>query len=892
MQSPTSRLALDADCAYIVDKGVFGAGLPGLGWHGSTRKGLVMGSVQSGKTASMLGVVARSLDAGVDVVVILAGTRVSLWQQTFDRVRRQLDVPRAGETAVQARRLLLPKSPPLEAVPLSIRYQLTRPRVARNLQHRQPILVVALKNTSHLQALRQSFTQSLFPEIEAAGKPVHMLVLDDEADDASILDAKVEASQDPLFGELKQIPRSIVDLWSPPTGASPTQLFTTYIGYTATPQANFLQEEHNPLSPRDFVLTLRTPLDHGDLNRRSSTYAEPLGLAAFYTGGEVYYRRGGGAGLCQPTTGRASHDLADALRAYLVAGAVRLARSTSRLGPSTARFTAFNSRDEAISGSPEPHTMLIHPSAVKSEHFTVAEDVLLWAGADPSAARSLLEEGGFLPSALVNDVRENEFHWKKWRDSFAESAGEIQKEFSTRNPGHVPDWETVRQALETEVIPGTRVAVVNSDPGADDSPEFAPVEQPDGSWRAGRDISTIFVSGNVMSRGLTLEGLTTTLFHRNSSTPAADTQMQMQRWFGYRGTYIELCRVFAAPEQLRLFAAYHDVDEAIRNVIAEAMEDDAPPPTPVVLAGRDFMATAKIANLNNKGLHPGRKPFIRFVNSGERPDPNARMVTDLFRSAPSTSVSVSGRVRGRILDSPLDLVQAAELIDRLTYESYVPGRESQIGEMWSQLEQRIAAVQPLPEGQTLYRAPAPIADATPTPVVKDCPYSVSAYLRLWQAATTRHVRGLFVNDQNGDRWSMVDLELKRTQVPRFWVGIRFGGLNGPTAPAPLDELPFSVPTTDKDVEGGVIKTTWGSNDPDAGALGYRGDEFFDYDHRGRKVPEAGEGFDSWRPPGDDGLILFYVNQRAGQTHPAIAVGLCIPAGGPDQFAAYVSSTRD
>jgi hypothetical protein len=58
-----------------------------------------------------------------------------------------------------------------------------------------------------------------------------------------------------------------------------------------------------------------------------------------------------------------------------------------------------------------------------------------------------------------------------------------------------------------------------------------------------------------MARGLTLEGMTTALFQRSSANPLADTQMQMQRWFGYRGSYIELCRVFASSDQLSLFRA-------------------------------------------------------------------------------------------------------------------------------------------------------------------------------------------------------------------------------------------------------------------------------------------------------------------------------------------------
>jgi hypothetical protein len=57
-----------------------------------------------------------------------------------------------------------------------------------------------------------------------------------------------------------------------------------------------------------------------------------------------------------------------------------------------------------------------------------------------------------------------------------------------------------------------------------------------------KGLRVIAVGGNSLSRGLTLEGLTTSYFHRNSH--AYDTLMQMGRWFGYRDGYEDLCRVW------------------------------------------------------------------------------------------------------------------------------------------------------------------------------------------------------------------------------------------------------------------------------------------------------------------------------------------------------------
>jgi len=890
----TSRSVLEIDCRYIVDSGIFGAGEPSdTSWPPSrARTGLVMGSVQSGKTASMLGAIALSLDRGVDIVVVLAGTRLSLWQQTLDRLQAQLD---QGEDSAekQRRRILLPKTPPNEPIPIATRYQLTRVRVERALSRHQPIIVVALKHSGHLQALGQSLSESVFPEVGRLRRPIHMLVIDDEADDGSILDANVEASQDPLFGNLKQIPRAIADLWSPPSRLSPANLFATYVGYTATPQANLLQEEHNPLSPRDFLVTLRTPLDRGDLTLRTSTYVEPKGIDQYYTGGEVYYRRGRAAGLCVPTTASPSDDLADSLRSFLVAGAIRLFRDGKRLGHSTARKTTFRSVTEANELAPKPHSMLIHPSASVSDHFTTAEDVLIWSGVtDRSEARSLLSAGtSYLSTSLQAMVDVDEEKWAEWLEHFQKSSNEIHAEFNTLTPPPMPDWATAKRLLKEEVIPGTRVAVVNSDPAADDRPDYEPRAAGDDSWLAPRDISTIFVSGNVMARGLTLEGLTTTLFHRTSESPRADTQMQMQRWFGYRGSQIDLCRVFTTEEQINFFTSYHDVDESLRGVIASAMRYPRAAPGPQILQGRGFLATGKIANLGNKPLHPGRKPFVPLINTGLNEDPNVNLVVDLFRAGRSSDVKAGGRVRGRILEEPLTLDQAALLLDRLSYSTYRPGRDNQQGELWSQVETSVAAVQALPNDYRLYRPPTPNPGTPPSPVRKDCPYGIPAYLRLWDASLSRHVRGLFDTGARDQTWSMVNLGTKQTQQPRFWVGIRYGASNSPPAQGAFRDLPFAVRTTQREVENGLVKNSWGSNNPEADPTDYRGDEYFDYYHRDEALPIAPRGGEAWRPPGSDGQILFYVNKHPNQLHPTISLGVCIPSGGPDQFAAYLQKPR-
>jgi hypothetical protein len=894
--SPTAHEVLEVDSHYIVDRAIEADGPAGdARWPVSrVRRGLVMGAVQSGKTASMIGVTALGVDRGVGVVVILAGTRVALWKQTYERLIGQL---RLEEEASGRRFALLPQ-PSLMALDtgssLGDTYTLNAAKVRRALARRTPILIVAMKNVHHLRALAETLHERLVPAIERESRPVHFLVLDDEADEGSILDARVEQGLDPALDDLKQVPRAIVDLWErrPHHGTTAAaDLYVTYLAYTATPQANFLQSDHNPLAPKDFAVSLRTPFDVGDLEPRSTTYTDPSGLSSFYTGGETYYRRLGEVLVCEPPTGSPQDAIGQAMRAFLVGAAIRGWREGDRLTIAEAKNTAFESQLAARTRSPQPTSMLIHPSAAVEDHFAAAAEVWSWAaGCSFDEARAHIEAGdrGLPAENLRQAIEADPEPWALWVDRYLSSSREVARVFGLLEEPEIPTragWKLVRALLCDDIIPNTRIAIVNSDPAADDRPRFAPQLGNDGAWRSAPDLSTIFVSGNVMSRGLTLEGLITTLFLRRTDAPYADTQMQMQRWFGYRGPYLELCRVFVPQVQVSLFRAYHETDEALRREVVRAMnENPVTPPSPKVLQGRVFAATGKLTSLASVPLSPGASPFVRLINDGLEPDPNVRLLREVFR-ATSHEVSVGGTLRGRVLEATWTLIEVAALLDQLRYEAYAPSHEGWEAERWTSIETHVG-IDELSADQLspLYRPP-PLHDTVATsPSRVDCPYAMAAYLRLWQACLSRSARGLFATDDPNLPWSMLDLKRKQREQPRFYVGIRFGSGRAVNS-GELAQLPFEVRPMRRALADGRLVAGWGSRNPGRGPNPYLGDELFDYHVHGQRPPSAFAGEPLWRPVGAPGLLLFHVIQAEGQIHPTATVGLGIPLGGPDQFAA-------
>ena len=112
-------------------------------------RGLVVGSVQSGKTASMFAVAAKSLDEGIEIVVVLSGRSKLLQKQTLERLRKDLDIDSPGYLAAKARELL-PQETDDE---LKSQYSTTGARMRVIARRKLPIIAVVLKHPDHIRAM-------------------------------------------------------------------------------------------------------------------------------------------------------------------------------------------------------------------------------------------------------------------------------------------------------------------------------------------------------------------------------------------------------------------------------------------------------------------------------------------------------------------------------------------------------------------------------------------------------------------------------------------------------------------------------------------------------------------------------------------------------------------
>jgi hypothetical protein len=507
-------------------------------------RGLVVGYVQSGKTANFTGVIAKAVDAGYRLVIVLAGTLDILREQT----QRRLDMELVGkenilqdwdendpdlephdyaDDADWARKFVsFGFRPSIRDLPDIIRLtgggndyrKLGHGIVALEMQKKNKLkplydpenlfpcgarLAVVKKNATVLKRLVDDLKK-----VRKQLGEIPTLIIDDESDQAS-----VNTTDPRKWKEGKTERTSINRLLSELLTLLPR---AQYVGYTATPYANVFvdPEDAEDIFPKDFLLALRKPYGYmgvADFHDLDDVYAE----------GERNPANSNEKAFVRDLSGDAEEErrleLSAAMDAFVLAGAVKLYREVA-----TGKEGAFRH-----------HTMLVNESFKKDDHWETAEIVKsIWQGAGYMSGRGYgrlrdLYQSDFLP---VCEAR---------------SAGEP----------YPADFDELKEPLGDAIRRigrgGSPAIVVNSD--KDMSHESVDFDK--------RQVWRILVGGTKLSRGFTVEGLTVSYYRRR--TKQAATMMQMGRWFGFRAGYKDL---------VRLYIGRNEQDRTMRLDLYEAFE--------------------------------------------------------------------------------------------------------------------------------------------------------------------------------------------------------------------------------------------------------------------------------------------------------------------------------
>jgi len=207
-------------------------------WEKQIRtRGLVLGYVQSGKTSNFTAVLAKAADFGYRIFIVLSGVHNNLRRQTQARLEDQL--VEASKTKWERNNWL-----PLTSLTADFGRAQLDPDSLLTVSDRY-FLCVVKKNGRRLENL-VGWLEGASP---ATLNACPILVIDDEADQASVNTAKEEQ-------ERTKINKLLVRLLSLPKVA--------YVGYTATPFANLFVDPQFPedVYPRDFIVDLPRPSDY------------------------------------------------------------------------------------------------------------------------------------------------------------------------------------------------------------------------------------------------------------------------------------------------------------------------------------------------------------------------------------------------------------------------------------------------------------------------------------------------------------------------------------------------------------------------------------------------------------------------------------------------------
>lgn len=510
-------------------------------------KGLVVGYVQSGKTANFTGVLAKSIDAGYRLIIVLTGTIELLRSQTQRRLDMELigmqniddaeyendedwlrgqflrhDVDPNHTNDVPAVRRLTGVVDDYKALAKGIgtlHYEFadhTLPLVdPKNLSASNVRVAVVKKNSTVLKKLVADVTKIPTPLDQ-----IPTLIIDDEADQASVntqnpkslADGRVErtAINEQISLLLGRLPRS------------------QYIGYTATPFANVFVDPDDSVNifPSDFIVSLDRPDEYmggADFHDRDDALDEGVAKTPGNSNEKAYVRD-----LNAQSDEQRDAERVRALDSYVLAGAIKLFRE-----------------DLGVRGSFRHHTMLVHESVKQAEHKALAQDFgTLWKGAGYSQPHGLdrlqeLWDKDFRPVSLAR----------------AQPAMPIPDSFDDLIPYVGMACDRIGEGVSP-------IIVVNGDADKDYLQEPLNFQE--------RAVWKILVGGTKLSRGFTVEGLTTTYYTRR--TAQADTLMQMGRWFGFRPGYRDLVRLFIGRDVPGPAGRTFDMYKAFEAIINDEEE--------------------------------------------------------------------------------------------------------------------------------------------------------------------------------------------------------------------------------------------------------------------------------------------------------------------------------
>ncbi|MEW9053954.1 MAG: Z1 domain-containing protein [Neobacillus sp.] len=455
------------------------------------KRGLVLGFVQSGKTANFTGLINKAFDVGYKLIIVLSGIHNDLRTQTQIRLNEEVIGNMTDKNGRPVGVAQIYENDPEHIIA-------SWTTIDRDISSNHggtsnlntPTLMVVKKNKTVLESLRDKliYHRNLF------NLDLPVLIIDDEADQASVDTSDPNKEEDPKT--INRLIRQILEVFKR----------KAYVGYTATPFANLListesstSEEGNDLYPKDFLVGLPKPKDY-------------CGPEEFFNVEEdaddtrpslIRHLKEEDTDVLTPIKKKSDADkfeavppqMREAILAFMLTIAIRNLR-----------------------GQQKTHnSMLIHTSRFKDVQSSIKDEV-------SRTFEAISHQVQYNPkSNVVSELKE------LYKADFVPTTHEWSDEIP------IYSWEDVYEELKKAA---EKIQVFEINGNSKDALDYHQYKE--------NGLHVIAVGGDKLSRGLTLEGLSITYYFRN--TLMYDTLMQMGRWFGFRKGYMDLCRIYTSYE--------------------------------------------------------------------------------------------------------------------------------------------------------------------------------------------------------------------------------------------------------------------------------------------------------------------------------------------------------
>ena len=503
------------------------------------RYGLVIGDVQSGKTSTYGGLICKAADAGMKVVILLAGQTETLRQQTQERMEEDIigytirvDANRAQrDDVVGVGHIKGYKRIVSAFTSYQNDFNIGAANTMASLESQASLVMfIVKKNVTVLKRLYSWLTGANQTLNDKGKLPFSLLLIDDEADNASINTKKPDYDPTKTNSLIRQLCEVFMN--------------SNYVGFTATPYANiFINPEKDEsmettdLFPKDFIYVLPTPSAYigalkifGEPESEDSVYGSCRYMLNYITDiyepskdelknmsdsqklfGPLYYKHP------KEWKGELPNSLIKALHSFYLANVIR----------------DLDGKENA------PRTMLVNVSRFQTVESYIKAELAQQVGNDHN-------------EILCNFS--GDFEKDKALQLFGELAYAFEHDYE--DCGY-DIHEVLSKDNLLNAIGNIRVIVVNgSKESKDDTPDY----------KTNPSLRLIAVGGLALSRGLTLRGLMTSYFYRNTAT--YDTLMQMGRWFGYRPKYDHLCRIWITNSSANWYRDIAESTEELKKDLA------------------------------------------------------------------------------------------------------------------------------------------------------------------------------------------------------------------------------------------------------------------------------------------------------------------------------------